>query len=753
MNWTRPLIAALIACHFAPSLLAGGLIIIDRPTPVPHRHYPFAPLQVKSHHVDVRIDGQVAVTRVEQVFYNPNPANLEGHYVFPIPRGARIDKFSMEINGRPAQAELLEAAKARKIYEDIVRRMKDPALMEYAGQGLFRVRIFPIEGRRDKRITLSYTEVLENDAGLVGYRYPLNTEKFSSQPIGSLSLKVSVRSQHPIKSIYSPSHRVEIDRRSEREAVAGFEESGTRPGRDFQLFYSVAPRDLIGLSLITHRPDPGQPGFFMLLASPGEYARAGQTVPKDLVFVLDTSGSMAGEKLDQARRALRFCVANLNPGDRFEVIRFSTEAEALFGRLTPFGDDSRRRAFEFIDGLKAIGGTAIHDALVAAVRAAGQRDEARPKSIIFLTDGRPTIGTTDVDQIVSAALGNGSTPAARVFSFGVGTDIHTHLLDKISRQSGAFTQYVLPDEDIEVKVSSFYSRIDHPVLSGLTVAADSGIRLTQMHPSPLPDLYKGGQLVVFGRYQGDGPAELALLGRVAGQSRRFAYRARFARRSESLQHEYIPRLWATRRVGFLLDEIRLRGDSPELRQEIVRLARRYGIVTPYTSYLIVEDEVQRGVPIAMRTQPISRHDPAAIQEYRLNFDRFRNQTSGQRSVDSAQAVQALESAETVADQARVEYLSLRGASERLKKLSAPAGSDAAARPVRYLGGRAFYRNGEVWLDSLLHEHSGDRRVRVRFGSEEYFELAVKGQQVQAILALGTQVHFVLGGTIYEGVEF
>jgi Ca-activated chloride channel family protein len=188
------------------SLFADGLIVIPQPQPISTPY----PLEVLYHHVDVKINGNVAETYIDQEFHNPSDVMLEGYYIFPIPKNAVIKDFSMEINGKMVSAELLDANKARQIYEDIVRQIKDPALLEYSGQGIFKVRIFPIEPRSNKKVSISYREVLDSDNGIYEYIYPLNTEKFSAKPVKSVSVKVDLKTNNKIKTIYSPTHSIDI---------------------------------------------------------------------------------------------------------------------------------------------------------------------------------------------------------------------------------------------------------------------------------------------------------------------------------------------------------------------------------------------------------------------------------------------------------------------------------------------------------------------------------------------------------------
>src|SRR4051812_894042 len=734
------LLAACLLGLLTPAR-GDGFIVIERPIFVPPGHYPFAPLEVSSHHVDVKIDGQVAVTSIDQEFYNPNDARLEGTYMFPVPKGAHIDKFSMEIGGKMMDAELLPADKARKIYEDIVRTMRDPALLEYAGRDMFKVRIFPIEPRSRKPIKISYTELLPNDSGAVTYLYPLSTEKFSARPIKDLSVKVEVKTAQPLASIYSPSHKVEIKRDGANRAVVGYESKEEKPDTDFQLVFATESKD-IGLNLITQKPDSDD-GYFLLLAAPTVASEA-KPAPKDVVFVVDTSGSMAGPKLKQAQKALEFCVANLNNEDRFEIVRFSTEAEPLFNKLVDANSENRKRASDFIADLKPIGGTAIADALDRALKTRSEKSE-RPLVIIFLTDGLPTVGSRNADEIVSRVKKAGDV---RIFSFGIGSDVNTQLLDQIAENTRAFSQYVLASEDLEVKVSNFFTRIKEPALTNLRLEFSGGVRTSKMYPTELPDLFKGDQLVLAGRYSGSGDVEAKLTGMAAGREQTFTYKVKFEDRSSA--GDFVPRLWATRRVGFLLDEIRLHGETRELRDETTDLARKYGIVTPYTAYLIVEDEDRRGVAVSSRSLQEMTADSTVRRDVAKAWDGFKEKKEGEDGVANARSQNAFKYA------AQAPAAIAGGASESLRGMVAaapPSAADSSARVAQYtqqskfVNGRAFFQNGKQWVDTTAQALT--KRQRVQFNSEDYYALLQNHPEAAPWLALGQNVQVALGDTVYE----
>ncbi|HJW93728.1 MAG TPA: VIT domain-containing protein [Thermoanaerobaculia bacterium] len=687
---------------------ADGMIVI--PTPVPVRD-PF-PLAVKYHHVTVSIHDQIAKTSIDQEFFNPSNARLEGMYIFPLPKGAVIRDFSMEVDGKMLSAELLDAVKARGIYEDIVRKMRDPALLEYIGNGAFKVRIFPIEPRSTKRVKLSYSEALTSDAGLFRYTYPLNTEKFSAAPLDDVSIRVDLESQHGLKTIFCPSHDVEVRRKGARNAVIGFEAKRTKPDTDFTLYFSADDQG-VGLNATCHRV-AGEPGYFLLAITPA-YDTGKRAQPKDITFVLDVSGSMAGEKIAQAKRALKFCLANLNADDRFDVIRFSTEADALFGRLEDASAENVKKAREYVDGLRAIGGTNSEEALTLALKT-NRAESSRPKVVIFITDGKPTVGETDEDRLVKRVT-DANVEHLRIFTFGVGDDLNTHFLDKLTEATHAARTYVSEKEDLELPVSSFYEKIKSPVLVDISLEFDRGLGVTKVYPRDLPDLFKGNQLTVFGRYGGTG-SHVTLRGKVEGKSISIPYLVPFPAREDD--NELIAPLWAAQRIGYLLDQIRLHGQEKELVDEVTELARKYGIVTPYTSYLIMEDEKVR---VRREDQVFNVMPPAPVAAMKSAYDAM-NAPAGAASVQASKEVEAMKNAQNLAQ-----------ANQGRQQVN------AASRNVQ---GRAVYNIGNSWIDSKVQSQRQQQNVRrVQFASPAWFDLLHKEPNAAQFLALGKNVRFAL----------
>lgn len=733
---TALLAAALAAALWCAPARADGMIFVPRP-PAPIASQPF-PLAVRYHHVTVDIKDSVARTSIDQEFFNPTGSRLEGTYIFPLPPGAALSDFAMDIDGKMVQAELLDAKKAREIYEDIVRRMRDPALLEYLGNGAFKVRIFPIEPRSGKRVKLSYSQVLPADGGLHAYTYPLNTEKFSSAPLEDVSVKVSLETARPLRTLFCPTHEVEVKRKGERAAVVGFEAKRVKPDQDFTLYFSTDDKS-VGLSALCHRT-PGEDGYFLLTVTPA-YDTASRVVPKDITFVLDTSGSMAGDKMAQAQRALTFCLSNLNAEDRFEVVRFSTEAEALFGRLEPASAAHVAKAKTFVESLKPIGGTNAEEALTLALKSNAQ-DGGRPKVVIFITDGKPTIGETGDDALVQKVV-KANVQHLRVFTFGVGDDLNIHFLDKLTEATQAARTYVGDKEDMELKISSFYEKVKSPVLVDLALTFGPGIKAFQTYPKELPDLFRGSQLTVFGRYRGTGDS-VALAGSVDGKRTTLTYPASFPGRADG--NAFLPALWATQRIGYLLDQIRLHGEERELVDEVTQLARTYGVITPYTSYLILEDERARITRNELPVQNQTLNAPSGggfSAQMKSEYDAMRGK-AGAPAVQASKEVEAMKNATNMAQvnqgAGRLGYKDDKGQAQNL------------AAQTRNIQGRAVYQVGANWVDSQVQGAKNQQAQRVQFASPEYFALLTKEPQAAQFLALGRNVRFVLNDQVYEVFE-
>jgi len=693
--------------------LADGIIIPEPPIclecPVPPPPEPVW-LTIKYHHVDVTIQDQVAVTHVDQVFVNESDWQIEGTYVFPLPADAAISDFAMWVDGEKFEGELLDRDHARRIYEDIVRQRRDPALLEYIDRGAFRVSIFPIPPGAERRVELEYSQVLPVEGGLVRYSYPLNTERFSARPLQEVSVSVSIASPDPIKAIYSPSHNVVVDRDGEYRARAGYEERDVLPDQDFELVYTLSPED-VGLNLLSFK-DGDADGFFLLLVAPQVEVDQSQVVAKDVLFVLDSSGSMEGEKLEQAKEALVYVLEHLNETDRFNVTDFSTGVRQY--ARAPQPAEQRDDAIRWVRELTAGGGTDINRALLETLAGV---DPERPTILIFLTDGQPTEGEVEMDRIL-ANFAAETQPNVRLFAFGVGDDVNTVLLDTLAQEQRGTSGYVRPGERIDEEVSVFYARVSTPVLADIFIEVD-GVQVEEMYPYPLPDLFAGTQLIIAGRYREGGPALIWLNGQVNGEPRDFMYESYFAERGgdpdERGKGSFIPRLWATRKIGYLLNQIRLHGESRELVDEVVELSIRYGIVTPYTSYLVQED-----------ADVLTREGRESLAARELeSLAAAPEMVAGADAVTQAEEKAAIQSAD---------------------RAEAPMGE--AAQVVRIVGDKTFVSQNGVWTDTTF-DPSRMTAQQVGFGGERYFELLAARPDLGAYFALGERVIVVVDGVAYE----
>ncbi|MFC1735925.1 VIT domain-containing protein [Candidatus Hydrogenedentota bacterium] len=711
-----------------------------RPMPVPPPRRHLQPARIEEFLVDVEIDNQVARTTLDQSFRNPNNRRLEGTYLFPLPANAVVKDLSLYIDGKPVKCEVLEAKKARKIYEDIVRRMRDPALLEYVGRDLVKLRIFPVEPHQVRRVKFSYSQILKRDFGLTEYSFPIAARNQMSQTISAFTLTGKIKSNVPITSVYSPTHKVDFHRKGEKKARFGFEEEDYKAIADFKVLFAVSEKDL-GATLATYRKGV-KPGYFMLMVAPRMDLHLQRNIPKDVTFVFDTSGSMSGGKIEQAKSALEYCLNSLKENDRFNVIRFSTETESFAEDLAPVSRSNISEALDFVEKFEAAGGTAINDALLKALES--KSSKGRPHLMVFLTDGKPTIGQRNEDTIVKNVT-KANDGRVRIFVFGVGNTVNTHLLDKIADGNGGASDYVTPDEDIEVKVSNFFAKVSDPVLTDVEIDF-GGVKVSKQYPKKMPDLFKGSQVMIIGRYTSAKTATLLLSGNVGDDKHVYEFELDFPR--ESTGSDFLPRLWAIRRVGHLVDEIRKHGEDSELVDEVIRLGKKYAIATPYTSLLVLEDESDMVVRRGRRTEIGLGLADTPADAWNSSAMPMRQERAGGEAL--APMSSSLSAGRTIAhEKSGAVAVDAAKRIREMKEEEGVYGDKDQAESVRHVAGRTFYLRDGVWIDS---EYKAQETKDIKYASDEYFDLIGKGGDIGKYLALGEKIVFLFEGKWYRITE-
>jgi len=537
-------------------------------------------LAVRYHHVTVRIEDGHAVTRVQQEVYNPYDLQVEVRYLFPLPPEAILSGFWAVVDGQRQQVARQDAAATNAALYPMVAQRRDPSLLQYADwESLAIDLVVPPGGSR--QMTLEYEEVLAPSGGLYGYRYVLSTERYSARPLEEVSLTVDLHSSSGLASVYSSTHDVTTERLGPGRARVTWKAQFIRPTEDFQLFFAPAEEGFGGGLLTGQRNGHDH---FLFLFSPEIETPRNSYLPKDIVFVMDRSGSMDGEKIEQVRSGLHFILSQLGEYDRFSIITFDDRAAVFEPILQPVEYWTLQAARRYVDQVSAGGWTDLDLALQTGLEIL-RRSEEREASrmVVFLTDGLPTAGATDEELIAGHVHAANARTQARLHVFGVGYDVNTHLLDRLAAENGGTVTYVQPDDDLESALTGFYGRIAHPVLTDVEVEFD-GLEATELYPQALPDFFQGSSLLLAGRYRATGDtATVRVHGRAGKDRREYAYTFDL---EQAGGRDFVPRLWATRRVGALLDQVRVEGETQALVDEIRELGLSYGLVTPYTTFVI-----------------------------------------------------------------------------------------------------------------------------------------------------------------------
>jgi Ca-activated chloride channel homolog len=681
--------------------------------------------------VTVRVNGRVAQVEVEEWFRNNGSRMGEGDYVYPLAGEAVFTGYSLYQGDQELRGEMMDAAHAREIYERIVRAQRDPALIELIGKGMMRARVFPIEAGQTRRIRLRYTQVLERAGDAMQFRYAAGVQNGGARTMvgpfarsrngsprnddarehPSIEFSIIVDDEARYRDAFSPTHTVHVQRDGGRMTV--------RP-RDalsggFSVFLPFAERT-VGVSMATHRP-VGEAGYFMLTLSPRDAAVEAR-VPRDITVVVDVSGSMSGEKMEQARRALTQLIGTLGRDDRLRLIAFSSTVRHWREGWSAATPSDLRAARTWIADLRAEGGTNIHDALSAAF--AAETAASRLPIVIFMTDGLPTNGERRPDHIV--AMAETARGRARVFAFGVGFDVNTYLLDRLSEAARGTTQYVRPDEDVEQAVSALAAKVRHPVLTDLALV-HGGIDITDVYPRELPDLFAGEDLVLFGRYSGTGNARVGVAGRRNGAAERYTTEVRLT--GTQAANDFIPRLWAARRLGDLDRRIRSAqadGASPDqirdMVEELRATALRHGLLSEYTAYLVLEP----GAIAGTGRDAILQMPPPPV--------------SGEMAVARAEEARRAREVSSVAQMDEAQKLASARAAMSAHIVSPSTAMDTDAR--QSVAGRTFRLKDGIWSDIAIDP--AIRTIDIAAFSDAYFALLRALPELERVLAELDSVH-------------
>lgn len=676
---------------------AQGWIMPDRPLPNPVRS---SPLVVRTESdVRVSIDGRVARVEVTEKFRNDGRSVAEGTYHYPLPRGAVFNDFSLFQGEQELKGEMMSAEQARAIYEAIVSRLRDPALLTLAGHGLIRADVFPIQPGETRTVILRYSQVLEREGEAVRLRYAAGQR--GDAPV---SMSVSAAPEGDFATAYSPTHPITERRQGGRVLI----DVGQPLSGDVELLLPLR-RTLVGGTVLTHR-EGSDDGYALLFLSPPP-STTQSSIGRDLTFVVDISGSMSGRKMEQARTALRQALDNLGANDRFRLIAFSGSVRQFQDGWSPSTGAMLARANRFIDGLNPNGGTNIAAALDAALSA--ETSPSRMSLVFFVTDGLPSIGEQQPDRLAATAAGR--IGRSRVFTFGVGHDVNTYLLDRLAVEGRGSSSYVAPNADVSDAVGGLLSRLSRPALTDLRVVS-APVRFIDQAPAELPDLFFGEELVVLTRYRGNGTGPVVIEGSRAGRRERFTIHTSFA--AHESDHRYIPQLWASRRIGDLTRQLRLEGSTPELIATIRDLGLKYGIITEYTSYLVQEPEM-----LASRQErtPMPASGAAAAP-----------MMTGTRAFEDASVTTRMSAGKTLAE-------SESAAADRATQL---ARRDGVATEIRRAGGRLFALRNGTWTDAA---HRDSLKVTsIAPFSRAYFDLVAARPALAEALTVGTPV-IVAGG--------
>lgn len=632
----------LLFSVFIQSAFAIGSLYARKPL----TNNSYFPLWLKNYDAQVTITEQMAVTHVDQTFKNETSMRLEGIFFFPLPENAIVTDLILWINGKPVQGKVMDSDTAQSIYQNVVKKLIDPALLEYMGDNIFKLSVFPIEPNghqmSERRIEITYAELLPYEGGNITYDFLMKTVNLSSKPVKRASIAINLTSQKDILSLISPTHSsstgIVINRISSKEYRIAYGEENAHSEKDLTLYYELKNDDF-AINHLTYVPNTdsamffdslGDDAYFLLWITPPDEISQSQVIKKNIVFVADISSSMTGERMVQLRRSLNTMVDMLNKKDMFNIIAFNTGTNPFQSELVSAGSSTMlERAHVFINELGEVGMTNMEDAFRESL--ASTWDDTSINVIVFLTDGKPTWPTTTSEAEVLKTVNTHNTDSVSVYTFGIGEEAEEGFLAQLAKENHGFSIMIMQDDSIELVLGNFMSKISYPLIKNIAINY-GGLDKYDMYPKALPSLFAGTQLTVIGRYRNTGSFNTTFSGRIGTKPVSFSSRLTYP--SSMPNHPFVARMWASSKIDFLLDEIGIYGKQLELVNAVKYLGKRYAILTPFTSFLVIEDPVA----IQDKIRPLARE----LTLFQNHPNPFRTSTTIRFSVPKFQSAKTVQ---------------------------------------------------------------------------------------------------------------
>jgi len=562
-------------------------------------------LEIREHHVKVVIEDGYAITSVEQVFSNPHGADLEAIYSFPVPEKAAVGEFTYWIDGQPVTGEVLEKQQAREIYEDEKQAGRETALTEQDSYRTFDISVYPVRAGQDVRIKLTYIQPVHVDLSIGRYVYPLEDGGVDEQSLSfwtyqeaveeRFSFELSFRSSWPIDDFRLPQHpQANILKLSDgewsvsmaNETVAAKEgmAAAAAPGVVHRLDEDIVVywRQQQGLpgsvEMVAYKEEAGSRGTFMLTVTPGDDL-AQITEGRDWVFVLDLSGSMEG-KFQSLIEGVNKGLSGLNPNDRFRIILFNNQSREITAGFEYATPENVQHAIQVLESNHPNSGTNLYAGLNLGMQSL---DADRSNALILVTDGVANLGYTEKKDFLELL----EKQDVRLFTFVMGNSANRPLLEAMAKVSNGFAMNVSNSDDIAGKLLEATSRLTHEALHDIDVRF-SGVKVSDLTPDRIGSLYRGQQLIVFGHYWGGGEAGIRIDGKVSGEGKTYATTLEFP--ETATLHPEIERLWGFAKIEDLQNRLDYFGEDADVEQAIIDIAVENGLVTDYTSMIVLREE-------------------------------------------------------------------------------------------------------------------------------------------------------------------